>query len=87
MMWMADAVMRTQPPTSEVFEQFLCCFFATCDSDKHILQYACCYHKIANRESKKQDTKHLAITSLNINRFSKIISVADSAVNLQQNHV
>ena len=36
---------------------------------------------------KKQDTKLLAITSLNINRFSKFFSVADLAVNLQQIHI
>ena len=39
-----------------------------------------------HRESKKQDTKLLAITSLTIIRFSKFFSVDDSAVNLQQNH-
>jgi len=38
-------------------------------------------------ESKKQDTKLLAITSLTIIRFSKIFSLADSVVNLQQIHV
>ena len=27
-----------------MLEQFLCYFFATCDSDEHILQYGCCYH-------------------------------------------
>jgi len=37
-----------------------------------------------HRESKKQDTKLLAITSLSIIRFSKFFSLADSVVNLQQ---
>ena len=39
-----------------------------------------------HRESKKQDTKLLAITST-ITRFFKISSLADSVVNLQQNRV
>jgi len=37
-----------------------------------------------HRESKKQDTQLLAITSLTIVRFSKFFSLADSVVNLQQ---
>ena len=40
-----------------------------------------------HRESKKQDTKLLAITSLTITRFSNFYSLADSVVNLQQIHV
>jgi len=39
-----------------------------------------------HRESKKQDTKLLAITSPTITRFS-IFSLADSVVNLQQTHI
>jgi len=27
-----------------MYEQFLCYFFTTCDSDKRILLYECCYH-------------------------------------------
>ena len=38
-------------------------------------------------ESKKQDTKLLAITSPTIIRFSNFFSLADSVVNLQQIHV
>ena len=30
----------------KMLEQFLCYFFTTCESDEHILQYACCYHTI-----------------------------------------
>jgi len=40
-----------------------------------------------HRESKKQDTKIVDITSLTIVRFSKFFSLADSVVNLQQIHV
>jgi len=40
-----------------------------------------------HHESKKQDTKLLAITSPTIIRFSKFFSLADSVVNLQQIHV
>ena len=35
------------------------------------------------RESKKQDTKLLPITSPNVNRFSKFLTLADSLINLQ----
>ena len=40
-----------------------------------------------HRESKKQDTKLLALTSPTIIQFSKIFLLADSAVNLQQIYV
>jgi len=40
-----------------------------------------------HRESKKQDTKLLALTSLTIIRFSQFFSLADSVVNLQQIYV
>ena len=40
-----------------------------------------------HRESKKQDTKLLPITSPNVNRFFKILSLADLLVNLQQTRI
>jgi len=46
----------------------------------------CGHPRNVHRESKKQDTKLLAITSPTIIRFSKTISLADSVVNLQQIH-
>ena len=39
----ADAKICASAHLHSVFEQFLCYFFATCDSDEHILQYGCCY--------------------------------------------
>ena len=36
-----DAKTYTSAHLYSVFEQFLCYFFATCDSDEHILQYGC----------------------------------------------
>ena len=45
-------------------------------------------HFLLHRESKKnKDTKLLAITSPTITRFSKIFSLVNSVVNLQQTHV
>ena len=38
----ADAKICASAHLYSVFEQFLCYFFATCDSDEHILQYGCC---------------------------------------------
>ena len=42
----ADAKICASTHLCSLFEQFLCCFFAACDSDEHILQYGCRYHTI-----------------------------------------